>query len=306
MTERGAYIPMRLRIFAHLCKEGFKNVISNKLMSLASMSTVFISLLLLAAFLLVGLNVQYLLVLVEDQVELVAYLEPDFDRGKWKELLLTKMRRVTGVEAVQYVTKEEALEELKTQFGEQANLLAPVEGDHNPLRDSVEVALTGPEKAEEVAAGLTQIQSVQEVSYPSELIDKLVQIRGFVRSLGAASFGLLAVATILLISNTVRVSVFARRDEIGVLKLVGATDRFVTWPFFIEGLIIGAVGTGLAIGCCWYGYEKAVAYLSQTLPFLPFLPPQPMLSNVSKLLAAVGLVLSSLGSFLSTRRYLRV
>lgn len=297
---------MRLRTWGYLWHEALRGIWQNRLLGLASLSTVTACLTALAGVVLVAVNLQHMATFVESQVELVAYLRPDFNRV-WTDLLLEKVRALPGVADARFVTKEEALERLRRQFGEQAHLLEGLdEPGANPLRDSVEIALTSPEAAEGVALGLRGIESVEDVSYRQDVVDRLVALTRLLRLLGLALVGLLAAATVFVISNTIRLTVFARRREIAIMKLVGATDAFIRWPFVLEGVILGLAGALVASGLAAAGYGYVVRLLSAALPFLPVLGPDPLLWNLAKLLLGVGACIGAVGSALSLRRFLPV
>jgi cell division transport system permease protein len=117
--------------------------------------------------------------------------------------------------------------------------------------------------------------------------------------------GVMVLTTVLLVANTTRLTIFARRREIYIMKLVGATNSLVRWPFLLEGVLFGVLGSLLAAGVTWYTYTLVSAEITYALPFFPLLPEQPMLMNVSKLLLGAGVLLGGLGSALSVRRYLK-
>lgn len=276
----------------------------NGLMSLASVSTVAISLFILALFLVAAVNLQNIATVLQSQVEVVAYVEGGFDR-QWTSELMGKINALPMVAEAHFVTKDEALDRLREQFGEKAYLLEAVEKT-NPLRDSVEVRVTDPARIKDLVAGLEGIQSVSEVSYKGDVIDKLTRMTEALKMAGVTLVVLLALATVFIIANTVRLTVFSRRREIAVMRLVGATNSFIRLPFFFEGLILGVVGALVASVAIWLGYDWLLARITQNLPFVPFLGSQPLLGNLSKLLLAAGAGIGALGSVVSLQRHLQV
>lgn len=295
---------MRLRTWGYLWREALTGIWRNRLLALAALTTVTVCLTALASVVLVAVNLQHMASFVEGQVEIVAYLRPDFNRV-WRDHLLAKVRALPGVADARFVTKEEALQRLREQFGDQAYLLEGLDQPGaNPLRDSVELSLTSPEAAPAVVRGLRAIDSVEDVSYREDVVARLLAITRLLRLLGLVLVGLLAVATVFVIANTIRLTVFARRREISIMKLVGATDAFIRWPFLLEGLILGVAGALLAAGVTAAGYGYVVRLLHEALPFLPVLGPDPLLWNLTKLLLAAGALIGALGSTLSLRRFL--
>lgn len=278
----------------------------NGFMSLAAISTVAICLTILAVVLLVAVNLQYMASFVESQVEIVAYVDPEFDRT-WKSEIVAQIGRVAGVDSATYVTREESMERLKEQFKEHAYLLEGLDDpDTNPLRDAIEIRLISPEYAAGVAATVSKLEHIEEISHRQDVVDKLLAITRMVRIGGMTMVGLLALATVFIISNTIRLTVYARRREVGIMKLVGATDLFIRWPFFLEGLLLGIGGAAVASALAWFGYERLVTTLVEALPFLPVLGGQPLVANLTKVLLLLGATIGAVGSSISLHRFLRV
>jgi cell division transport system permease protein len=253
----------------------------------------------------VALNLQYLTVVVESQVEMVAFLNDDFVRDEGQERLLERIGAIPGVKETEYITKEEAMEDLRQQFGDRKELLETVSGDANPLRDSVVIRADDPEDMSAIAEDVKTLESVAEVKYGTEVVGRIIQFSETLRQGGLVLIGVMVLTTVLLVANTTRLTVFARRREIYIMKLVGATNSLVRWPFLLEGVLFGVLGSLLAAGVTWYTYTLVSAEITYALPFFPLLPEQPMLMNVSKLLLGAGVLLGGLGSALSVRRYLK-
>ncbi|MFP4199902.1 MAG: permease-like cell division protein FtsX [Clostridia bacterium] len=292
------------RLIGRSVVEGFKSIWAHGLMSLASVGTVAVSLLVLAVFLVVAANLSYLADVLEDQVEIVAYCQPDFDR-RWEKTLLDKAESVPGVGEVTFVDGDAALDRLKDQFGSQADLLSAVEED-NPLRDSLEITVDDPDRIEQVAEQIAAIDSVQGVAYQQETIQRLYALTKGLRTAGVGLVFLLAAATFLLISNTIRLTIYARREEIEIMRLVGASAAFIWAPFVVEGLLLGLIGAAVAGGVVFLGYVDLIKSIHMSLPFLPLLGSQPLLGNLIQLLAITGGLLGLLSSWFSALRYVRI
>ena len=295
---------MRFDTLGYFLREALIGIRRNGFMSFASASTVFVSLVVLSLLLVVAANVRHLAEYVESQVAVVAFLSPDTTREEGRALQ-ARMERVPGVAATRYVTREQALNELKALFGDRADLLEGVEKE-NPLRDSIEVRLADPRYADEVIAALRAGPGVEDVKYRRDLADRIRRVGDAVRAGSAVLVGLLAVTTLFLISNTIRLTVYARRREIQIMKLVGATDWFIRWPLLIEGVLLGLIGAAAAAGLAWWGYDQLLAEVARALPFVPLVPKQPLLEQVAQVLILAGALLGAMGSSLSLRRHLRV
>ncbi len=292
------------RLIGRSAVEGLKSIWAHGLMSLASVGTVAVSLLVLAVFLVVAANLSYIADILESQVEVVAYCRPEFDRH-WEETLLEKARAIPGVGEVTFVSRAEALDRLRDQFGTQADLLSAVEQD-NPLRDSLEITVANPDRIEEVARGIAAIDSIEDVAYQQEVVQRLYSVTEALRTAGVGLIFLLAAATFLLISNTIRLTIYARRDEIEVMRLVGATAGFIWGPLVVEGLLLGLIGAGLAGAVVFWGYSDLLESIQASLPFLPLLATQPLMGNLIQLLAITGGLLGLLSSWFSAQRYVRI
>ncbi len=295
---------MRFRTVGYLFREASDGIRKNSVMSFASVSSVALSLFILAVFLGLAVNVQNISRSVKSQVRVVAFLDEGFDRSQ-RDTFSLSLGTIDGVTEVGFVTKEEALERLRKQFGEQATLLEAVE-ENNPLRDSFEIQVPDPEKVDGVVRTLNGMSGISKVVYQEETVRRLRRVTGAIRALGLVLAAFLAVGTVFLIANTIRVSVFSRRREIGIMKLVGATDGFIRWPFFIEGAVLGSIGAVLASLALWLAYIWFADKISSSLPFVPVVPVQPFISNMAKGLVVLGMGLGAVGSVVSVRRHLRV
>ncbi|MGI5838072.1 MAG: permease-like cell division protein FtsX [bacterium] len=295
---------MKLRTFRRLGREAWTSLRRNNLMSLASIGTVFITLLTLGLFLLLVNNVEALTLDMEAQVEINAYLESDLSREAIDAGLL-ELKEMAEVSEAVYVSKDEALRELREQFGTEQDLLDAVE-EINPLRDSYRIKLVKTEDAAAVAAAAGKLPGVEEVKYRQDIVEKLLRVTRIVRTLGLVLVILLLLATIFVISNTIRLTVFARRREVSIMKLVGATDWYIRWPFLLEGMFIGVVGALTSSVLLYFGYGTFVRACQQSVPFLPLLSSAELIKTTCAWLLGVGVFVGAAGSIFSLRRYLQV
>lgn len=297
-------MPLKVRTVGYLFQEAMHGIRKNSVMSFASVGSVALSLFILSIFLVLAVNVQHIADTVEAQVRVVAFMEEGFDRSQ-KESVELSLSRVPGVTGVRFVTKEEALERLRQQFGKQAALLDAVE-EHNPLRDSFEIQVRKAEDAAGVVGAVRKVAGVNKVVYQQETVRRLQKVTAALRALGMILVVILAAGTIFLISNTIRISVFSRRREIGIMKLVGATDGFIKWPFFIEGTVLGCAGALVSAVAIWFSYVWFNEKVSSSLPFIPLVPVEPFMLNLAKVILVMGMGLGALGSVVSVRKHLRV
>ncbi|MEW6522446.1 MAG: permease-like cell division protein FtsX [Bacillota bacterium] len=291
-----------IRFLVHAVREAFISIRRNAPMSLISVSTVALCLFMLGSMVLLSLNIDAVTGTLEGQVELTLYLETKVDEGGAREIM-DLLSRLDEVREVRYVSKEEALERLRRQFGDQQGLLDGI-AHMNPLPASIEVNLVWPEGAGQVAAYASGLPGVEEVAYAKDTVEQLLEITRLIRLGGYMLVMVLVAATCLLVANTIRLTVFARRRQIAIMRLVGATDAFIKGPFAVEGIILGLAGAGLAAVMVKQVYLRVVSALSTSIPFLPLLPPGAELEAVVQLLLGTGTAIGAVGSVIAVRRFL--
>jgi len=282
--------------------EAFKNIRLNLLMSITAVTTTFVCILIFGMGLLVSSHVDGIVGSVRQDVTVEVFL-PNAEEGE-VDALMSKTRGWAEVTSVNKVSEEEALADFKETFEEQPELYEDL--DQGVLPASLQLQLEDPEMADEVAARLKQEGFGEEnLSYPQQTIERLNAVTSYmIWGLYGATI-LFLIASVLLISNAIRLSIFARRKEIEVMKLVGASDGFVRTPFVFEGLVEGLIGAGLAaLAVIWINF-LFVDWASNALPYVPISGEAVNTLMVLALLVAVGVAIGVVGSFLSVTRFLR-
>ncbi|GAB7387984.1 permease-like cell division protein FtsX [Bacillaceae bacterium] len=285
-------------------REGVKNIGRNGWMSFASVSAVSVTLLILGVFLLLALNVNHIARNVEKQVEIRVFLDVTTDEKGIAEVE-KKIALIPEVATSRFVSKEQGLKELKESFGEKAYLLDGLEKE-NPLPDSFVVKAKRPQDTEKVAKEIEKFAHVNSVRYGKGYIERLFTVTETIRNLGLALIIGLAFTAMFLIANTIKLTIVARRKEIEIMKLVGATNGFIRWPFFVEGLLMGLLGSLLPIALLMGGYAYLLNQVPPTFFFIELLPYEPFVYQISLLLAAIGAFIGIWGSLFSVHRFLRV
>ena len=282
--------------------EAFKNIRLNLLMSITAVTTTFICVLVFGMGLLVSSHVDGIVGSVRKEVTVEVFL-PNAGEGE-VDALLSKTQGWAEVTSVNKVTEEEALADFKETFEERPELYEDLEQGVLPL--SLQLQLKDPGMANEVAARLKQEGfSEENLSYPQQTIERLNAVASYmIWGLYGATV-LILIASVLLISNAIRLSIFARRKEIEVMKLVGASDGFVRTPFVFEGLVEGLIGAGLAaLTVIWINF-LFVDWAGDALPYVPISAETVNTLLVLVFLVAVGVAIGGVGSFLSVTRFLR-
>ena len=294
---------MKLRTSEYFIQETLRSLRRNNWMSFASVGTVAVSLFVLGVFLLLVLNMNRLASSLESQVQISVYLADGLSESARKDIA-SDIEALQGIEEIRYVPKEEAKERLAKRLGDQKYLLDAL-GEKNPLPDSFEVVLKSPALVETAAAAITRMEGVEQAKYGQDVIEHLFAITRLIRIFGLALMVLLAGATLFIISNTIRLTVFARRKEVAIMKYVGATDWFIRWPFLLEGMVLGFVGGVLAAIALQSFYAAMAAKIYETLAFFPLLPQYPYMYYVSAAILLSGMGIGALGSTISLKRFLK-
>ncbi len=295
---------MKLKTGEYFIQEVFHSLRRNNWMTFASIGTVAVSLFVLGVFLILVLNMNRLAGMLESQVQISVYLE-DHLTDREKRQIGYDIESLQGIDSVTYVDRETAKERLKERLGDQKYLLDALSED-NPLPDAFEVTVTTPAVVESAAGAIAAMQGVEEAKYGQDVVEHLFDITRLMRIFGFVLMGLLGGATLFIISNTIRLTVFARRKEIAIMKYVGATDWFIRWPFLLEGIVLGCIGGLIAAVALRSFYAAMAAKIYSTLAFFPLMPQYPFMNYVTAAILLAGIVIGAIGSVISLKRFLRV
>ena len=296
---------MKLRTFSYFVKEAFKSMRRNGLMTLASISTVALSLFMLGVFLCGVVNLNNMAASLETQVQLSVYLKYDLTTNQIMETGKA-VKSQPNIKELKFVTKDQALQDFKSRLGDdQKQMIDSLEGV-NPLPNSYIVTFENPQDVKLAAKELATVPGVESVHYGQDVVDELFKITQIIRIGGIVLIAFLAAATLFIISNTIRLTVFARRKEIAIMKYVGATNGFIRWPFVIEGMLLGCIGGLIAVACTGEFYYFITSEIEQSLAFFPLVPMFPIFYQLAVALLIIGIFVGAIGSAISLRQYMRV
>lgn len=305
---------MKFNTFLRHIREGVLNIIRNGWMSFASISSIGISLFILGVFMLMALNVNILADQIESQVEIRVFMKLDIEQAKIDQLK-NEIGNIPEVSKVTFVPKAEGIELLRKSMGDDgAELLEGFNESNNPLPDSFTVEVFEPQNIGFVAKKISALniedetKPITDINYGKETVDSIFKVTDAVRIIGFVIVAGLAVMAIFLISTTIKITILARRREIGIMKLVGATNNFIRWPFFIEGALIGIIGSVITVILLFIGYSQVVGASEYQLGLMMFqlVTVKEAGLIVSVPLLALGTLIGIWGSILSVRRYLKV
>lgn len=287
-------------------REGFKNVIRNGWMSVASIGAVTVTLILVGTFIILMLNINEMAAKVEEDVQIKVLIEVTADDEQIKELG-EKIEAISGVESVEFSSKDEEFRNLIEDMGEQGKAWELYEQD-NPLNHAYIVKAEVPQETEQIAKQIEKFDNVYKVNYGQDVIPKLFKFNNYVRTIGIVLIIGLVLTAIFLISNTIKLTIMARSEEIGIMKLVGATNAFIRWPFFIEGFLLGVLGSIIPIITISVGYAYIynIVVGQTTFPFVQLIPINPFVWQLSLVIVLIGAVIGMWGSGMSVRKFLKV
>lgn len=285
-------------------RETVKSLFRNRFMAIASVLTVTLSMFILGIFLSAILNINHMASYLENQVEMTVYLK---DGLKTQQVMTvgSRLKSLSGLKEIAFTDKDQAMEEFRNRMGEQAGLLDSING--NPLPASYQTSFNSPDELKMAVNIVRNYSEVEEVQYGQDVIEQLYRIAKVIRISGIILILFLAAAELFIISNTIRLTVFARRREIQIMKYVGATNGFIRWPFLFEGMIIGLIGSTIASILLCLGYNLILEEMTEAgLVFFSLIPFWPFMSYVSLFILASGIIIGALGSAISLRKYMKV
>ena len=295
---------MTLNGIGYLFREAARSLTRNLWMAVAAVTTVAISLFVLAVFVVVSTNVTHVTTLLQNEVELRVFVKPKTTRAQ-EMAFLSQVKTWPEVRKVHFFTKSQAAQQLKKEFPNN-NALFQVIQRSNPLFDGYNVYTKSPSQIPAVAKQFEKQPIVNNVVYQGTVVKRLTRLGHIVKVAGWIVEGLLAVATLLIIVNTIRLAVFARRREIQVMRLVGATNWFIRWPFILEGLAIGLMGALVSEAVVAGGYHWLIGLASVSLPFWPMAAFHAVALRTGLFTGIGGLTVGFIASVIALRRFLRV
>ena len=261
---------MKISTGEYIIRETMVSLKRNNWMSFASIGTVAVSLFVLGMFLILVMNMNRMTNALESQVEISVYAKDEVNDSGLRTLE-ERISALQGVESVKFIDREKAMERFRVRTAAEA---------------------------------IMELPGVETAKYGQDVVEHLFDITRLVRLFGLALMFVLALATLFIISNTIRLTVFARRKEVAIMKYVGATDWFIRWPFLLEGVVLGCLG-GIVAALTLRGvYRIIAAKIYDTLAFFPLIPENPFLHYVTAAILLCGMLIGALGSTISLKRFL--
>lgn len=296
---------MKINTINYFIVDALKSIKRNITVSFAAMLTVLVTFFVLGTFTLVGLNFNKTIEDVADKIEIKVYLQDDIKLVNQREVEI-KLSEQDGVKAVTYESKDEAFTKLKKDLEGNSGMLEGYSLENNPLASSYIVTLEDVSYASNVTKAVEDMTGVESVTNQQELIEKISRVVDFVQILGVILFFVFIGVSIFLIMNTIKLAVYSRRREVGIMKFVGATDWFIRWPFVIEGIIIGAIGSLLATAVLYFIYRGVFGFIASNLLIANLVPVSFVLTTLLGGFLLGGIVVGAIGSIAALRKFLVV
>ncbi|MEK4406594.1 permease-like cell division protein FtsX [Sporosarcina sp. FSL K6-6792] len=294
---------MKARTLGRHVRESFKSIRRNSWMTFASVSAVTVTLLLVGVFIVIMMNFNHLAQSIENDVEIKVVADPAADKLIIKELV-EKVRSTDGVLEVVYSSRDAELDKMIKSFGDELSLYK----QSNPLGDALYVKAQDPQQTATIAKKIDTYDYTYEVVYGEEKVEKLFNVLNLSRNIGLVLILALLFTAMFLISNTIRITIVARRTEIEIMKLVGATNNFVRIPFLLEGMWLGILGALAPMLIISISYYKLFELLEPKLQgeLFQLLNTTPFIIQLNGLILFMGIFIGIWGSFMSVRKFLKV
>ena len=290
--------------FAYFIREGLSSVFVHGFTSLAAMLVIAACLMITGIFSLVAYNIDLQIRELEGKSEIVIYIDESVSREN-AQALKSKIKKIDNIKTADFVTKEQLFEDYLDSLGEDAYVMEELRND-NPLRDSYQITMKDVSLHKETVEALESLDGVAASSSMQEVSDRLIQIRKVINLISVTLVALLGAVSVFIIANTVKLAMFARKEEIAIMKMVGATNHFIRAPFVVEGMFLGLSAAALAFFVQWGVYSYVTAQLAEGTAILTMVAFTTLWKEVLTVMLGAGLLLGVGGSTITIRRFLKV
>ena len=295
---------MKLNRYGYLIGEGFRNIFTHGFMSFASVTIIIACLIIMGSFTLLDINVNQIVEDIGNQNQILAYVDEDMTAQEATAQIQTKLEALDNVARVDFISRSEAmqnyLEEYDDSFAEGLN--------EEVFRHRFVIQLVDLSQMDTTRAAIGNIDGIVKVNAPTEYADKFIAVRNVISVVSLVLIAILGFVSLFIMSNTIKLATYGRREEIAIMKMVGASNSFIRCPFVVEGLVLGIVGGGLAFLAQWGLYKALEAKVASSLSisFVSIVPFANVWSVVLIAFMAVGVLVGAVGGVIAIRNYLKV
>ena len=296
-----------IRIFFRNIRDGFKSVGRNFSLSVASISCITITLLIVAIGLIVSYNVENITKLVKEDFTIVSFVNTNATQEDINKLQ-EEIKSFENIESIEHQTKKQIAGEIKESSSSLASIIDTWPEDENPLYDTLLVKVKNTEDISKTAEKIESLELISEVQYGKGMVEDILVIFSALEKGMLVAMIALILVTLFLISNTIKITIFSRKREIEIMRLVGASNFSIKQPFVIEGLCLGFLGSIIPVAVTLYGYSALYKHFDGQIfsPFLKLVEAEPFIYIVSFILIVLGIIVGMYGSYRAVRKYLKI
>ena len=296
-----------IRIFFRNIRDGFKSVGRNFSLSLASISCITITLLVVAVALIVASNIENMTKLVKEDFTIVTFLDLEVDEEK-KEELTESIKNIKNVESVDFKSKDSIAKDMRDTTPSLKNIIDSWDKDSNPLYDTLLVKVKDTEKISDTANAIKELDGVNDINYGKGMVESLLSVFDNIEKIMIIAMIALLLVTLFLIGNTIKITIFSRKREIEIMRLVGASNFSIKQPFVIEGFCLGILGSIIPVATVLYGYSSLYKHFNGEMfsQFFELIPPEPFIYIIAGIVLLLGCLVGMIGSYNSVRKYLKI
>lgn len=304
MTEWMGITAMRLNRYGYLIGEGFRNIFTHRFMSFASITIIIACLIVMGSFTLLDINISNIIDDIGEQNQILAYVDENMSAEEASAKIQPQIEAADNVASVEFLSRSQA----RTNFMEKYDDHLMEGIDDEVFRHRFVVQLTDLSLMSQTKDELSQISGIVKVNAPLDYADKFISVRNIVSVVSLALIVVLVLVSLFIMSNTIKLATFGRREEIAIMKMVGASNSFIRCPFVVEGLILGLVGGGLAFAAQWGLYKALEAKISGSLAasFINIVPFEQFGLFVLLAFMVIGVLVGAVGGVIAIRNYLKV
>ena len=295
---------MKLNRYGYLIGEGFRNIFTHGFMSFASVTIIIACLIVMGSFTLLDININQIIDDIGDQNQILAYVDEDMTAQEASAKLQTKLESLDNVASVEFVSRSEARESFMEKYDE--SLMEGI--DDEVFRHRFSIQLIDLSLMDETKAEIEDVDGIVKVNAPTEFADKFISVRNVISIVSLALIVILGFVSLFIMSNTIKLATYGRREEIAIMKMVGASNSFIRCPFIVEGLVLGVGGGGVAFLAQWGLYAALEAKIVESLgiSFVEIVPFAQVWPFVLITFLAVGILVGAVGGVIAIRNYLKV
>ena len=295
------------RMLGRSFRDAFKSVIRNFSLSLASISCITITLIIVAIAIMASLNINNFTDEIEKDLTIVVFLDRDADANDIKDVK-RELDKISNVEKITFISKDEVKEQMREESEVFAKVLDGYDEGESPLKDTYQVKVKEIEKIKVTADRIKKIDSVSVVRYGEGMVEKLVSAFTSIKKVTYGVVIALIVVTVFLIVNTIKLTISARKREIGIMRLVGASNFTIKTPFIIEGMILGVLGSIIPVIFTTYGYMAFYKHFDGYLfsQLIVLIKPEPFIYTTSLMVIIIGILVGMIGSASAVKKYLKI